>query len=116
MTGWRLGWMVVPEALLRPIECLTQNFYISAPGISQVAGVAALSAYDELEANVARYAQNREILLNELPQAGFDRLAPAAGAFYLYADISRFTNASAAFLHPKLAATRTAATPAFSLD
>ncbi|MFC3677688.1 pyridoxal phosphate-dependent aminotransferase [Ferrovibrio xuzhouensis] len=116
MTGWRLGWMVVPEALLRPIECLTQNFYISAPGISQVAGVAALSAYDELEANVARYAKNREILLNDLPQAGFDRLAPADGAFYLYADISRFTNDAAAFCQRMLAETGIAATPGFDFD
>ncbi|HEX6956883.1 MAG TPA: aminotransferase class I/II-fold pyridoxal phosphate-dependent enzyme [Ferrovibrio sp.] len=116
MTGWRLGWMVVPETLLRPIECLTQNFYISAPGISQVAGVAALSAYDELEENVARYARNREILLNELPQAGFDRLAQADGAFYLYADISRFTNDAAAFCQKMLSETGIAATPGFDFD
>lgn len=116
MTGWRLGWMVVPENLLRPIECLTQNFYISAPGISQVAGVAALSAYDELEANVARYAKNREILLNELPKAGFDRLAPADGAFYIYADISRFTNDAAGFCKKMLLEIGIAATPGFDFD
>lgn len=116
MTGWRLGWMVVPENLLRPIECLAQNFYISAPGISQVAGVAAMSAYDELEANVARYAKNREILLNELPQAGFDRMAPADGAFYLYADISRFTNDANDFCKRMLAETGVAATPGFDFD
>lgn len=116
MTGWRLGWMVVPEQLLRPIECLTQNLYISAPGISQVAGVAALSAYDELEENVARYAKNREILLNELPAAGFDRMAPADGAFYLYADISRFTNDASDFCKRMLAETGIAATPGFDFD
>ncbi|WP_374299226.1 pyridoxal phosphate-dependent aminotransferase [Ferrovibrio sp.] len=116
MTGWRLGWMVVPESLLRPIECLTQNFYISAPGISQVAGVAAMSAYDELEENVARYAKNREILLNELPLAGFDRLAPADGAFYIYADISRFTNDANDFCKRMLAETGIAATPGFDFD
>jgi len=116
MTGWRLGWMVVPEPLIRPIECLTQNFYISAPGISQVAGVAAMGAYDELEENVARYAKNREILLNDLPAAGFDRLAPADGAFYLYADISRFTNDASAFCQRMLAETGIAATPGFDFD
>ncbi len=116
MTGWRLGWMVVPEILLRPIECLMQNLYISSPGISQVAGVAALSAYDELEENVARYARNREILLNELPQAGFDRLAPADGAFYIYADISRFTNDANDFCKRMLAETGIAATPGFDFD
>ena len=116
MTGWRLGWMVVPDILLRPIECLMQNLYISSPGISQVAGVAALSAYDELEANVARYAKNREILLNELPQAGFDRLAPADGAFYIYADISRFTNDAADFCKRMLHETGIAATPGFDFD
>jgi len=116
MTGWRLGWMVVPEILLRPIECLMQNLYISSPGISQVAGIAALSAYDELEQNVARYAKNREILLNELPQAGFDRLAPADGAFYIYADISRFTNDANDFCKRMLAETGIAATPGIDFD
>ncbi len=116
MTGWRLGWMVLPEALIRPIECLAQNFYISAPGISQVAGVAALSAYDELEQNVARYARNREILLNELPKAGFDKLAPADGAFYIYADISRFTDDAQDFCRRMLHDTGIAATPGFDFD
>jgi len=116
MTGWRLGWMVVPERLLRPIECLAQNFYISAPGIAQVAGIAALSAYDELEANVARYAENRRILLNELPAAGFDKLAPADGAFYIYADISRFTEDAQGFCQRLLAETGIAATPGFDFD
>lgn len=116
MTGWRLGWMVVPSSLLRAVESLTQNLFISAPGISQVAGVAALSAYDELEANVARYARNREILLNELPHAGFDRLAPADGAFYIYADISRFTNDAQDFCQRMLKETGIAATPGFDFD
>lgn len=116
MTGWRLGWMVLPPQLLRAVECLTQNFYISAPGISQVAGVAALGAYDELERNVARYARNREILLNELPAAGFDKLAPADGAFYIYADISRFTNDAQGFCTRLLNDTGIAATPGFDFD
>jgi len=116
MTGWRLGWMVVPPVLLRAIESLTQNFYISAPGISQIAGVAALSAYDELEANVARYARNRDILLNELPKAGFDSLAPADGAFYIYADVSRFTNDAQDFCQRMLHEIGIAATPGFDFD
>lgn len=116
MTGWRLGWMVLPPQLLRAVESLTQNFYISAPGISQVAGVAALGAYDELEQNVALYTRNREILLNELPKAGFDRLAPADGAFYIYADISRFTNDAQSFCARMLNDTGIAATPGFDFD
>ncbi len=116
MTGWRLGWMVLPPQLIRAVECLSQNFYISAPGISQVAGIAALSAYDELEQNVARYAKNREILLNELPKAGFDKLAPADGAFYIYADISRFTNDAQDFCTRLLLDTGIAATPGFDFD
>lgn len=87
MTGWRLGWLVVPEDMVRPIECLAQNLFISAPTLSQHAGIAVFDCEEELEANVRRYARNREILLDGLPAAGFDRLAPADGAFYLYADV-----------------------------
>ncbi len=74
MTGWRIGWMVVPEAMLRTIECLAQNLYISAPTLSQHAALAAFSCGDELDRNVARYAANRAVLLDELPKAGFDQL------------------------------------------
>ena len=81
MTGWRLGWMVVPPDLGRAVECLAQNFFISAPTLSQHAGVAAFDCREELDRNVARYAANRDLLLAELPKAGFDRLAPADGAF-----------------------------------
>ncbi|HYM30624.1 MAG TPA: aminotransferase class I/II-fold pyridoxal phosphate-dependent enzyme [Candidatus Cybelea sp.] len=116
MTGWRLGWMVVPDDLLRPIECLAQNFYISPPSVSQAAALAAFEAYDELDANVARYARNREILLNDLPAAGFDRLAPADGAFYIYADISHMTNDAQAFCRRMLAETGVAATPGIDFD
>ena len=97
MTGWRLGWMVVPEDLLRAVEVLAQNFYISPPGLSQLAALAAFDAADELDANVARYRANRDLLLAELPKAGFDRFAPADGAFYLYADVAHLTNDSEAF-------------------
>jgi aspartate/methionine/tyrosine aminotransferase len=116
MTGWRLGWMVVPEALLRPIECLTQNLFISPPTLSQHAGIAAFDCRDELTGNVARYTRNREILLDRLPKAGFDQLAPADGAFYIYADIAYMTNDSPEFCRRMLAETHVAATPGVDFD
>ena len=116
MTGWRLGWMVVPEALLRPVECLTQNFFISPPSLSQYAAIAAFDSDDELNDNVARYARNREILLDRLPKAGFDRLAPADGAFYIYADIAHMTNDSPEFCRRMLAEAHVAATPGVDFD
>jgi aspartate/methionine/tyrosine aminotransferase len=116
MTGWRLGWMVVPDALLRSVECLAQNLFISAPSLSQHAALAVFECTEELDANVARYAQNREVLLNDLPAAGFDRLAPADGAFYLYADVSRYTNDSEAFCRRILAETGIACTPGVDFD
>ncbi len=116
MTGWRLGWMVVPEALKRPAECLGQNLFISAPTLSQLAGVAALGCRAELDAYVANYALNRALLLAELPKAGFDRLAPADGAFYLYADVSALTNDSEAFCRRMLAETGVATTPGVDFD
>lgn len=116
MTGWRLGWMVVPEELLRPIECLTQNLFISPPTLSQHAGIAAFDSADELADNVARYTRNREILLDRLPKAGFDRLAPADGAFYIYADIAHLTNDSPEFCRRMLAEAHVAATPGVDFD
>ncbi len=97
MTGWRLGWMVLPEDLFRAVECLAQNLFISPPTLSQIAGIAAFDCLEELDANVARYAENRTRLLCDLPRAGFDRLAPVDGAFYIYADVSELTNDSEAF-------------------
>jgi aspartate/methionine/tyrosine aminotransferase len=116
MTGWRLGWMVLPDELVRTVERLAQNLFISPPAISQVAALAAFDAYDELDANVARYAANRALLLNELPAAGFDRLAPADGAFYIYADVSRFTNDADQFCRRMLAEIGVAATPGIDFD
>jgi aspartate/methionine/tyrosine aminotransferase len=116
MTGWRLGWMVVPPALLRAVECLAQNFFISPPALSQRAALAVFEAHDELEANRARYARNRALLLEELPKAGFDRLAPADGAFYLYAEIGHLTNDSEAFCRRMLRETGIAATPGIDFD
>lgn len=116
MTGWRIGWMVVPEGFVRVFERLVQNLYISAPAVSQVAAIAAFDATDELEAYKATYARNRAMLLEELPRAGFAALAPADGAFYLYADISRFTSDSGAFVKRMLAETGVAATPGIDFD
>jgi aspartate/methionine/tyrosine aminotransferase len=116
MTGWRLGWMVVPESLLRPVECLTQNLFISPPSLSQYAAIAAFDSSDELNQNVARYARNREILLDRLPKAGFDRLAPADGAFYIYADVAHMTNDSPEFCRRMLAEAHVAATPGVDFD
>jgi len=116
MTGWRLGWMVVPEELLRPIECLAQNLFISPPTISQYAALAALGCREELDGHVARYARNRELLLREMPKAGFERLASADGAFYLYADVTHLTNDSSAFCARMLAETGVAATPGIDFD
>lgn len=116
MTGWRLGWMVLPEDLLRPVECLGQNLYISAPTLSQIAGAAVFGCYDELDGYVRAYARNREILLNRLPEAGFDSLAPADGAFYIYADVGRMTNDSEEFCRTMLAQTGVAATPGTDFD
>ena len=116
MTGWRIGWMVVPEDLDRSIECLAQNLYISPPTLSQHAACAVFDCIAELDANVARYARNRELLLEALPAAGFDRLAPADGAFYLYADVAHLTNDSEDFCRRILADTGVATTPGIDFD
>jgi len=116
MTGWRIGWMVLPENLLRSAECLAQNLFISPPAVSQHAAAIAFDCQDQLDANVARYGRNRDLLLAELPMAGFDRLALAEGAFYLYADITHMTNDSRAFCRRMLAETGVAATPGVDFD
>ncbi len=116
MTGWRLGWMVVPEDMLRPVECLVQNLFISAPTLSQLAACAVFDCHDELRANVARYAQSRQLLLQRLPEAGFDDLAPADGAFYIYADVARLTNDSTRFCRRMLTETGVATTPGVDFD
>ncbi len=116
MTGWRVGWMVLPEALLRPVECLAQNFFINAPHIAQVAALAAFECGAELEANVARYRRSRARLLAALPDCGFPRLSPADGAFYLYADIAARDEDSARFCARMLAEIGIAATPGLDFD
>jgi len=116
MTGWRVGWMVLPEDLVRPVERIASNLFISAPAVSQVAALAALEASEEVEMHRARYAANRALLLEALPRAGIDRLAPAEGAFYLYADIGHLTNDSAAFCRQMLAEIAIATTPGVDFD
>jgi len=116
MTGWRLGWMILPSDLVRAVECLAQNLFISPPAISQHAGVAVFDCHDELQGNLEKYAENRALLLQELPKAGFDKLASADGAFYIYADVSEMTNDSAAFCKAMLTETGVAATPGADFD
>lgn len=116
MTGWRIGWMIVPERLVRVIERLAQNLYISPPAIAQAAALGAFDAMEELEANRRVYAENRALLLSELPQAGFTAFAPADGAFYLYCDVSGLTQDAAAFAKAMLEEVGVAATPGVDFD
>ncbi|MEE2698618.1 MAG: aminotransferase class I/II-fold pyridoxal phosphate-dependent enzyme [Pseudomonadota bacterium] len=116
MTGWRLGWMVVPENLLRSIECLAQNLFISPPTLSQFAAIKVFDCQKELKNYVGRYADNRQILLTELPNVGFETFAPVDGAFYIYADIRNLTNDSQEFCRRMLAEIGIAATPGIDFD
>ncbi|MCF3974757.1 pyridoxal phosphate-dependent aminotransferase [Paracoccus salsus] len=116
MTGWRVGWMVVPERHLRTVERLAQNMFICPPHASQVVALAALDCIDEAEANLAVYAANRSMMLEELPKAGFTRIAPPEGAFYIYADISDLTDNSLRFAEEILAGAGVAVTPGLDFD
>ncbi len=116
MTGWRIGWMVLPEALVRPVERIAQSLYISPPELSQRAAAVAFEATDELEVIKAGYAQNREILLDRLPRMGFDELLPVDGAFYVYASVRKFSNDSLDFAKTMLSAAGVAATPGVDFD
>lgn len=116
MTGWRIGWMVVPEDHIRTIERLAQNMFICAPHASQIAALHALDAGEELEANRAVYARNRKLMLDGLPGAGFDRIAPPDGAFYIYADVSHLTDDSVSFASEILEKAGVAVTPGLDFD
>ncbi len=94
MTGWRVGWLVLPEELVRPVEVLAQNLFISPPAVSQVAALAAFECTEELDANVARYAERRRIVVEGLRAAGIPDMAPPDGAFYVWADVSHLTDDS----------------------
>jgi aspartate/methionine/tyrosine aminotransferase len=116
MTGWRLGWMLVPPDLARSVECLAQNFYISPPALSQVAALPVFGCRPELNGHVARYRTNRDLLVRTLRAAGLTRFAPAEGAFYLYVDISNLTRDSEDFCSRLLAETGVAVTPGRDFD
>jgi aspartate/methionine/tyrosine aminotransferase len=116
MTGWRVGWMVVPEPLVRPIERLQQNLSISVPTLSQIAAEAAFEGRDEMEAIKRGYQENRQILIDGLPKAGLTGFLPADGAFYLYADVSEFTSDSFAFANEMLEKAQVAATAGVDFD
>jgi len=116
MTGWRIGWMVVPERLVRPLEKLAQSLFISAPTLSQIAAIAAFDATEELEQRKGVYATNRAILLKELPLIGLDDFLPVDGAFYLYADVRKFTNDSFSFAQKMLDEIGVSVTPGADFD
>jgi len=116
MTGWRVGWMVVPEPLVRPIERLQQNLAISVPTLSQIAAEAAFDGAAEMEEIKRGYLENRRILIEGLPRAGLAKFLPADGAFYLYADVSDFTSDSFKFAGEMLEKAHVAATPGVDFD
>lgn len=116
MTGWRVGWMVVPEILVRPIERLQQNLSISVPALSQIAAEAAFDGAAEMEEIKHGYQENRRILIEGLPKAGLRKFLPADGAFYLYADVSDFTSDSFEFAKQMLEQANVAATPGLDFD
>ena len=116
MTGWRVGWMVVPPGVSRTMERLQQNLSISVPTLSQIAADAAFEGRAEMDLVKATYVENRRILTQGLPEAGLKRFLPADGAFYLYADVSDFTNDSAVFARHMLDAAHVATTPGVDFD
>jgi aspartate/methionine/tyrosine aminotransferase len=118
MTGWRIGWMLVPEQLRRPVDVLTGNFTICPPALAQHAAIAAFTdaSYAECDSHVARYAENRRLLLEGLPKLGIDKLAPADGAFYVYADVGHLTDDSMTFCRTLLADTGIATAPGIDFD
>ena len=116
MTGWRIGWMVAPEPLVRPLDRLQGNLAVSVPTLSQIAAEAAFDGRAEMEVVKHGYEENRRILLEGLPKAGLDKTLPVDGAFYLYADVSRFSDDSFDFARRMLAQTHVAATPGIDFD
>lgn len=116
MTGWRVGWMVVPPDMIRTVERIAQNMFICPPHASQVAALAALDCVEEAEANLSVYSENRRLMLERLPQIGFDRIAPPEGAFYIYADVSDLTDDSLKFCAEILEKAGVAVTPGLDFD
>jgi aspartate/methionine/tyrosine aminotransferase len=116
MTGWRIGWLLVPDELRDPVDRLAGNLAICPPALSQIGAVAAFGDYAELDENVARYAANRKLALDALPRIGLDRLAPADGAFYIYADVSQWTADSIGFAARLLDQAGVAVAPGIDFD
>ena len=116
MTGWRLGWMVVPENMIRTIERLAQNLFISPPTISQLAALGSLDSLEELNQTVARYKKNRELMISRLPQFGLSKFAPIDGAFYAYVDVSNLADNSEIFCREMLREIGVAITPGIDFD
>ncbi|QKV18014.1 pyridoxal phosphate-dependent aminotransferase [Oricola thermophila] len=116
MTGWRIGWMVLPEAMVRPVECLAQSLYISAPDLSQVVAPRAFECTDELERIKDGYRANRELLLERLPAMGISFAAPPDGAFYAWCDVGAHTNDSMDFARRMLSEIHVAAAPGLDFD
>jgi aspartate/methionine/tyrosine aminotransferase len=116
MTGWRIGWMVVPEEHVRVVERLAQNMFICPPHAAQIAALGALESDDELQGNLAAYTENRRLMIEGLPEAGFTAFAPPDGAFYVYADVSAHTSDSLAFAREILDEAGVAVTPGLDFD
>ncbi len=116
MTGWRVGWLVLPQALVSPVERLAQNAFIAAASVSQHAALGAFESQDELEANLARYSVNRRILLEGLPTIGIDNLAPADGAFYIWAQVDHLCDDSQSLAQQWLNELGVAVTPGIDFD
>jgi aspartate/methionine/tyrosine aminotransferase len=116
MTGWRVGWMVAPGWLVRSVERLQQNLAISVPTLSQIAAAAAFDGREEMDAVKHGYEENRRILVEGLPKAGIDKFLPVDGAFYLYANVSHFTDDSLDFAKRMLEEAGVAATPGIDFD
>ncbi|MGI9524839.1 MAG: aminotransferase class I/II-fold pyridoxal phosphate-dependent enzyme [Hyphomicrobiaceae bacterium] len=116
MTGWRVGWMVLPEALVPAVERLAQNLYICPSAVAQAAALGAFDGFDELERNRAQYSENRKLIISALPTLGIRNFAPADGAFYIYADVSQFTQNSLAFARAILEHTNVSVTSGLDFD
>ena len=116
MTGWRVGWMVVPEDHIRQIERLAQNMFICAPHASQIAALHALDCEDELKNNLDVYKENRKLMIKGLKDSGFSKISSPDGAFYIYADVSKFCNDSLEFANRVLKEAKVAVTPGLDFD
>lgn len=116
MTGWRIGWMILPQSLVRPVERIAQSLYISPPELSQIAAVAAFDGKQQLQQVKAGYEVNRAIMLNALPRLGFTKILPIDGAFYAYASVENFTDDSMKFAKRVLHETGVAITPGLDFD